>query len=205
MKKIDDDELISLLKKGNITQRSLAARYQCSEAAISKRKKKLEKLGVYNESELPESFTQLGDREKKFVVARLGGANQTLAAQQAFECGTHGSARSRGSQLMRRNDIKVAMSELLQERGLSRTVRIDKLKEHLENKDPNTSLKSIEIANKMEGLYGTDKHLHLHTTREDYEVNTQKMSELDSEIKALEAELGIGDGVIDIEPIDGGN
>ena len=200
MRKINDDELIDCLKNGNMTQKQLAVRFQCSEAAISKRKKRYERLGIYNESKLPESFKKLGDKEQRFIVARLNSVNQTQAALQAFECGTYGSAKAKGSQIARRNDIKIAINELMRDRGLSRTMRIDRLKEHIENKDPNTSLKSIEIANKMEGLYGTNKHLHLQMTREDYEDSVRELADLDLEIKKLKRELGLDQEIIDIEP-----
>jgi transposase len=191
MAKINNDELLRLLKEGNMTQREMAAHFGCSEAAIAKKKKRYKKLGLYNEFEIPEAFMDLSDKERKFVLARIEGKSQGRAVLEAgYDCTTSESARSMGSQLAKRDDIKVAISELMWDRGLTRTVRIDKLKEHLWNKDPNTSLRSIDIANRMEGLYGTDRHLHLHMTREDYDACEREIADLDREIRQLEQELG---------------
>lgn len=144
MRKIDDNELIQMLKEGNMTQKEMADHFGCSEPAITKMKKRYRRLGLYNECEVPETFKNLSDKEQRFVLARVEGKNQTQAALEAFECGTHGSARSMGSQLAKKDDIQKAVSELMQEEGLTRRNRVQVLKKHVYAKDPNVSLKALD-------------------------------------------------------------
>jgi len=187
MRKINDKELIQMLKEGNMTQKEMADHFGCSEPAITKRKKRYRKLGLYNEFEVPETFRNLSDKEQRFVLARVEGKNQTQAALEAFECGTPGSARSIGSQLANRDDIQKAMSELMQEEGLTRRNRVQVLKRHVYANDPNVSLKALDQTWKLEGLY-TEKHVHAHIS---YADCVKDLSELDREIEQLENELGI--------------
>lgn len=178
MRKIDDSELIQMIKEGKLSQREMAEHFGCSQPAISKMKRKYKKWGLLKDpNEVPESFKNLTEKEQKFVIARLEGKNQTESALASFDCSTPESAKSIGSHLMQKNDIKIAISELMQDRGLTRTLRVDKLKEHIEHKDPGTSLKGIDIANRMEGLYGGDKHLHVYPV-EDHGVITRNIKEL---------------------------
>ena len=70
--------------------------------------------------------------------------------------------------------------------GLTRRYRVHRLKDHVDNVDPNVSLKALDQSWKLEGLY-TEKHVHAHVTYEDL---TREIEELDREIAKLEAELG---------------
>jgi transposase len=83
MRKINDNELIQLLKEGRLTQRQMAQHFGCSEPAITKMKKRYRKLGLYDEFAVPESFKELSEKEQKFVLARVEGKNQTQAAKEA--------------------------------------------------------------------------------------------------------------------------
>lgn len=187
MRKINDDELIQLLKEGRMTQKEMADHFGCSEPAITKMKRRYRRLGLYNEFEPPASFAKLSDKEQKFVLARVEGKNQTRAAKEAFECSTDGSARSIGSQLAKNEDIQKSISEIMQEEGLTRRSRIQVLKNHIYNKDPNVSIKALDQTWKLEGLY-TEKHLVAHINYVDY---LKEISELDQEIQELEKELGM--------------
>ena len=166
MRKIDDIELIQMLEEGRMTQKEMAAHFGCSEPAITKMKMRYRKLGIYNGFEVPETFKSLSEKEQRFVLARVEGKNQTQAAKEAFECGTDGSARSLGSQLAKNEDIQKAVSEIMQEEGLTRRNRVKVLKEHVYAKDPNVSLKALDQTWKLEGLY-TEKHVHAHISYAD--------------------------------------
>jgi hypothetical protein len=191
MAKINDEILIRFLKKSNMTQKEMAAHFGCSEPAITKRKKRYKKLGLYNDFELPGAFMNLTEKEQKFVLARVEGKTQTDSVREAYDCSTDGSARSLGSQLMTRNDIQESIGQIMQWEGLTRTKRVRVLKKHIYSKDPNVSLKGLDQSWKLEGLY-LDKHIHAHV-HFDYNAALKKVSELDEEIKQLEAELGIVD------------
>jgi transposase len=71
MRKINDNELIQMLKEGRMTQKEMAEHFRCSEPAITKMKKRYRKLGLYNEFEVPENFKNLSEKEQKFVLARV--------------------------------------------------------------------------------------------------------------------------------------
>jgi transposase len=187
MRKINDDELIQLLKEGRMTQKQMAARFGVSEPAITKMTRKYRKLGLYKEFELPKSFKNLSEKEQKFALALVEGKTQTQAAKEAFECTTEGSARSLGSQLAKDNDIQKVVSELMQEEGLTRRKRIQVLKNHIFNQDPNVSLKALDQTWKLEGLY-TEKHVNLNIN---YADCVKEMEELNREIRELEKELGV--------------
>ena len=71
--------------------------------------------------------------------------------------------------------------------GLTRRYRVHRLKDHVDNVDPNVSLKALDQSWKLEGLY-TEKHVHVHATYEDFK---RELADLDREIEKLEAELGM--------------
>ncbi len=187
MRKINDNELIQMLKEGRMTQKEMADHFGVSEPAITKMKKRYRKLGLYNEYEVPETFKSLSEKEQKFVLARVEGKNQTQSALEAFECSTDGSARSMGSQLAKRDDIQKAVSEIMQEEGLTRRSRVQILRGHVYAKDPNVSLKALEQTWKLEGAY-TEKHVNLNIS---YADMTRNLEEMKREMRELDAELGL--------------
>ena len=187
MRKINDSELIQLLKEGQMTQKEIARHFGCSEPAITKMKKRYKRLGLYDEFAVPESFKALSEKEQKFVLARVEGKNQTRAAAEAFDCWSDASARSMGSQLAKRDDIQKAVSELMWEEGLTRRNRVKILKEHVYAKDPNVSLKALDQTWKLDGAY-IEKHLNVNISYQDME---RELEELDQERKQLENELGL--------------
>jgi len=150
--KINDDKLIELLQEGKMTQLEIAEYFNCSPAAITKRKQRLEAM-----LNIPESFKSLTDKEQRFVLARVEGKNQTQAALGSFECGSMESAKVMGSQLMGRDDIQKAVSELMHEEGLTKRSRVQVLKKHVYAKDPNISLKALDQSWKLDGAY-TEVH-----------------------------------------------
>jgi hypothetical protein len=71
-----------------------------------------------------------------------------------------------GWQLMQKGDIQTAVAELMQEEGLTRRYRVQKLRTHIDHPDPNVSLKGLDQAWKLDGAY-VEKHVHVHATYED--------------------------------------
>jgi len=176
MRKTDDDTIIKMLNEGR-TQKEIAAHFSVSPAAICKRVKKL--------LPEPESLDQLTDKEQTFAVGISKGLTQTDAALEAFDVGSRASAKSLGSQLMAKPDIQIAVRDLMQQQGLTRTYRVRKLKQHVDNRDPNVSLKALDQSWKIDGAY-TEQHVHYHLN---YAVLQKDLEEVESEIAALEVEL----------------
>lgn len=145
---IDDNKLLAMMEEGR-TQKEASEFFGVSEAAVSKRLKRL--------TPLPDSFENLSEKEKKFALEIAGGKTQTQAALNSFEVTSMDSAKSLGSELMRKPSIQQAVSDLLEDYGMGRIFRIKKLRTHADNRDPNVSLKSIDIANKMDGIYSEDR------------------------------------------------
>ena len=179
MRKTDDHEILQMLNEGK-KQKDIAAHFQVSPAAICKRIKRLA-------NQLPESFENLTEKKKKFVLAISEGKTQTQAALNSHECSSLDSAKSMGYQLMQKPDIQIAVAELMQETGLTRRYRVQKLKSHIDHPDPNVSLKGLDQSWKLDGAY-TDNHVHVHTNYQDI-VKTQEI--YDQRIKAFEEKYGI--------------
>lgn len=176
MRKTNDDTILKMLKEGK-TQKEIAEHFSVSPAAICKRVKKL--------LPEPESLDQLTDKEQAFAVGISKGLTQTDAALKAFDVGSRASAKSLGCQLMTKPDIQISVRDLMQQQGLTRTYRVRKLKQHVDNRDPNVSLKALDQSWKIDGAY-TEQHVHYHLNYSDLEKD---LEEVESEIAALEAEL----------------
>jgi len=191
MRKTDDNVILQMLREGK-TQKQIAEHFNVSGAAICKRVKKLL-------NKKPESFERLTKKEQKFAVSVAEGKTQTQAALDSHECSSLDSAKSMGYQLMQKPDIQTAVAELMQEEGLTRRYRVQKLKGHIDHPDPNVSLKGLDQSWKLDGAY-TEKHVHVHTT---YAEMTKNLEDIQAKRKELRAELGLGDDTIDGEIIEG--
>lgn len=146
-KKIDDRVLLEMVDK-DIPQKDIAEHFRVSAPAICQRLRKIRK------ATLPESCQTLTEKQKKFVVAMSEGATRVNAAMESFDCVNRESAKQVSTQLMKRDDIQIAISELMEQEGIGRRYRIRTLKRHIDNTlDPQASLKGVDIANKMENLY----------------------------------------------------
>ena len=178
-RKTDDHIIFKLLNEGK-SQKEIAEHFSVSGAAICKRVKKI--LG-----KKPESFENLTEKKQKFVLAIAEGKTQTQAALDSHECGSLDSAKNVGSQLMKKPDIQIAVAELMQEEGLTRRYRVQKLRSHIQHPDPNISLKGLDQSWKLEGAY-TEKHVHVHTSYQDI-VKAQEIYA--QRIKAFEEKYGI--------------
>ena len=178
-RKTDDKEILHMLNDGK-TQKEIAEHFGVSGAAICKRVKRI--LG-----KKPESFENLTEKEQKFALAIAAGKTQTQAALDSHECSSLDSAKSMGYQLMQKPDIQTAVAELMQEEGLTRRYRVQKLKGHVDHADPNVSLKALDQSWKLDGAY-TEEHVHVHMSYEDMVKNND---EINAKIKAFEKKYGI--------------
>jgi predicted transcriptional regulator len=178
MRITDDDVILKMLKEGK-TQKEIAAHFGVSPAAICKRVKKL--------LPPPESLQDLTEKEQAFAVAISKGMTQTDAAMTAFDVTTRASAKSLGCTLMTKPDIQTAVGDLMQQQGLTRTYRVRKLKQHVDNRDPNVSLKALDQSWKLEGAY-TEKQVHVTATYADL-VNA--VEDIDAEIAKLEEKIRV--------------
>lgn len=151
-RKIDDQLLLNLIEQG-VPQKTIAVHMNCSPAAISKRLKRL--------SSAPENVLEdfnLTEKEKTFCVEKAKGATNTKAALSAYEAGSMASAKAIGSQLMKKHEVRQAIDELMEEHGLTKSYRVRKLKQHVDNRDPNVSLKALDQSWRLDGSYAPEKH-----------------------------------------------
>jgi predicted transcriptional regulator len=153
-RKIDDDVLLEMLNQGKM-QKEIAEHFGVTPVAVCKRVKRL--------LPSPESVLdkhKLTDKEKAFCIEKAKGKTNTQAALASFECSTMKTAKSVGSELMQKPEIQMTIEELMNSKGLTKGYRIGRIKEHADSRDPNVSLKAIDMANRIDNLYGPERHLH---------------------------------------------
>jgi predicted amidohydrolase YtcJ len=176
MRKTDDTIILEMLKDGK-TQKEIAEHFSVSPAAICKRVKRF--------LPPPDSLNELTEKEQAFALAISKGMTQTDAAMASFDVTSRVSAKSLGCNLMAKPDIQVAVADLMQQQGLTRTYRVQKLKQHVDNRDPNVSLKALDQSWKLDGAY-TETHVNLKVNYADYDKTIEV---LDAEIAELEERL----------------
>ena len=148
-RKTDDNIILKLLSEGKM-QKEIAEHFNVSGAAISKRVKKLL-------NKKPESFEKLTMKQQKFALSIVEGKTRTQAALDPHDCSSLDSAKNVGSQLMAKPDIQTAVADLMQEEGLTRRYRVQRLKNHIDHKDPNVSLRGLDQSWKLDGAYAPQK------------------------------------------------
>ncbi|MBI3755394.1 MAG: terminase small subunit [Deltaproteobacteria bacterium] len=144
MRKIDDKKLLEMIKQGKL-QKEIAEHFKVSPVAVCKRLKRL--------LPPPKSLENLTAKEKKFAIEVSRGKTATQATLASYEVSSMNSAKVMGSQLMNKPEIKMAIEELMEWHGLTRSYRIKKLKEHTENRDPGVSLKALDMSFKLANEY----------------------------------------------------
>ena len=189
-RKTDDNIILEMIEEGH-TQKAIAKHFSVSPAAISKRLKKL--LG-----RKPESFERLTEKQQKFALAIAEGKTQTQAALNSHECSTLDSAKNLGSQLMARPDIQTAVAELMQEEGLTRRYRVQKLRTHIDHPDPNVSLKGLDQSWKLDGAY-KEEQVHVHLS---YDDMVKAHEQTKARIREIRKQLGLDPDTIDGEVLD---
>jgi predicted transcriptional regulator len=150
VKKINDETLQEMIKEGK-QQKEVAEFFNVSEAAISKRLKRL------NQSAPPESFNKLSPGEKKFVLAKVEGKSSSASALEAFNCGSIQSAKAMGSKLACDPDIQIAISDLMHQTGIGRRRRVERLRDLIEANDMGIVAKGLDMANRLTGDYAPEK------------------------------------------------
>ena len=148
IRKTNDELVLKRLQEG-WTQKQIADEQGCSPVAIHKRVKKLLHPN--------KAFKKLSKKEKRFVQAIADGKSQTNAALLSHDCTSKDSAKALGHTLAQKPDIQVAVSEIMQQRGLTRAHRVDKLKTHIDSSDAYVSLKGLDQSWKLDGAY-IEKH-----------------------------------------------
>jgi len=186
-RKTDDVQILQMLHEDK-SQKEIAEHFGVSPAAICKRVKLLTQ-------KKPESFENLTEKEQRFAIALAEGKTQTQAALNSHDCSSLDSAKSMGHQLAKKNDIQVAVADLMQETGLTRRYRIQKLKAYVDHPDPNVSLKGLDQSWRLDAAY-VEKNIHIHM---DYEDTVRAKEIVDQKIKALEEKYGIRLGSDTIE------
>jgi phage terminase small subunit len=187
MRKTDDNIILQMHREGKLNK-EIAEYFGVSQPAICKRLKKLL-------NKKPKSFENLTKKEQNFVLAIAEGNTKTQAALDSYECSSRDSAKSMGYQLIQKPDIQTAVAELMQEEGLTRRFRVQKLRSHINHADPTVSLKALDQSWKLDGAY-TEKHVHVHTSYQDM-LKAQEIT--DQRIKAFEEKYGIRFESDDIE------
>jgi hypothetical protein len=150
-RKIDDTVLLDMMKEGR-EQKEAAAYFHVTPAAICKRLKRLQSG--------PEAILDkydLTDRERAFCMEKAKGKTNTQAALASYEVTSTQSAKVIGSQLMGKPEIQDAAREL-QECGLTTRYRVNRIKSHVDHRDPNVSLKALDMSFKLDGSYAPEKH-----------------------------------------------
>jgi hypothetical protein len=172
-RKVDDDKVLQLIKEGK-NQKQIADHFNVSPVAICKRLKRI--------FPKPKSLEKLTDKEQKFVVAVAEGKSRTQAVMDSFDVSSRESAKAMQNTLMQKDDIKIAIAELMQIFGLTRGYRVNKLKSHIDHVDPGISLKGLDMSFKLDGLYAPEKHINMNI---DYPAISKKLEEIREERERL--------------------
>lgn len=104
---------------------------------------------------------KLTEKEQKFCVEKAKGKTATQAVMDSFEVTSRESAKVIGSQLMAKPEIQAAIADLMTHHGLTRSYRIGRLKDHVDNRDPNISLKGLDMSFRLDGSYAPSKHVNI--------------------------------------------
>jgi phage terminase small subunit len=150
IKKIDSEILGKMIAEGK-PQKEMALFFGVSEAAISKRIKRLKR------PDTPDSFKKLTLGEKRFVLAKIEGKSGTASALEAFNCGSVQSAKAIGSRLSNDPDIRIAINDLMHQEGIGRRMRTRRLRDVIQAQDLGIAAKGLDMANRLTGEYAPDK------------------------------------------------
>lgn len=155
---INDDELMALYEQ-HLPQKEIALRLGVSPVSICK---KLQKLLPQPETILDgiQEKYDLTDKELSFCLEKSKGgvSHMNAVLKSRYEATSPQSAKALGGgELMARPEIKQTIEELLNYHGLTKSYRIGKLKEHVNNRDGNLSLKALSESWKLDGSYAQDK------------------------------------------------
>jgi len=142
--KIDVKRMMELLREGKL-QKDVAKELGVSPAAITK---KLQRLSP---PVMPESFQGLTEKEKNFVIEKAKGKTATDAVMRSYDCVSRESAKVLGSNLMAQSKIQQSIADLLDQVGLTKLYRMEKLKTHVDSQDPVIGLKALDMSFHLDG------------------------------------------------------
>jgi hypothetical protein len=180
-----------MMKDGR-TQKEAAVFFGVSEAAVSKRLKRLKPL--------PKSLENLSNKERKFALEFAGGKSQTQAAFDSFEVSSRASAKAIGNQLMKKPSVNAAIADLMEYHGASRSYRVGKLKQHIDSRDPGISLKALDQSWKLDGAYQEEKPNQTINIKQNLAILQMDARRLEEEREKLKAKLaGIRGEILDVE------
>jgi len=154
-RKLIDDELLSLYKRGML-QKDIAKHFNVSPVAVCKRLKRL--------LPAPEAILSkhnLTEKERGFVIAKVNGKSNVQAVMNAYDVTSKESAKAMGTKLMDKPEIRQAIEELMETSGLSRSYRVQKLKEHVDNRDPGVSLRALDMSFRLDASYPPTRNVSL--------------------------------------------
>lgn len=158
MSKINSKELLHLIDT-NIPRKDIADRFQCSQAAISKRLARLRPKTM--EAHEPLKIDSLTPKERAFAIAIASGETQTNAAIKAYDVTTRDSAKSLGCTLMNTHQgIREAIEEL-REREIPLKHLMKRLRQHVDCPDPTASLRAVDMGLKLHNAYPASKNLNI--------------------------------------------
>lgn len=175
-RKVDDNIVLQLLREGK-NQKQIAEHFNVSNVAIHKRLKKI--------LPKPESLEKLTHKEQKFCLAVAEGKSRINAVMEAYDVTSRESAKALQNQLMEKDDIRIAIDELLQIFGLTKGYRINRLRQHIDHPDPNVSLKGLDMSWKLSGDYAPDKHINVNF---DAVAASEKIAKLREALAEYEAQ-----------------
>jgi predicted transcriptional regulator len=189
MRLIDDKAMLEMLDQG-LSQKQVAGHFKVSEAAVSKRLKRLRSY------QLPDSFERLTSKQQKFAISIAEGKSQTTAAMEAFDCADRTSGKALGSRMMKDPDVSVAIQDLLHQEGLGRRKRIRRLKALVMSKDLSVAGKGLDMAFKIAGEYApeqVDIKARWLTIHADIEAVRALMKEREAQKSEVEQKLTASD------------
>ena len=168
MGKIIIPELIEMLDEG-MSQREIAAHFSVSEPAVSMAVAK-----IRQSANRPEVLDRITDKELKFSMEIAGGASQTHAAFVAYDVTSRDAAKSLGCTLMKNDNIKEAISAILETEGLNKRYLVRRLKQHIDCQDTQASLKAVDMGFKLHDAYPASKTANLNLNTQVSPVDLSK-------------------------------
>jgi len=158
-RKINDQVLLSMLHDGKL-QKEIAEHFHVSPVAVCKRVKRL-----FPKPETILSEYNLTDKEKSFVIEKAKGKSNTQAViASKYEVTSMESAKVIGSQLMDKPEVQKALQsipDIFEKIGRGREYRAKKVGQHMENPDPNVSLKALDMGFKLANDYPAQRNINL--------------------------------------------
>lgn len=150
MKRTNDNEILQMLRGGK-QQKEIAAHFGVTPSYICKR------VRLLLPQDEPESLKGLTEKEKRFVLEKAKGKTNLDAAMTSFDVTSRESAKVLGSNLMDKEEIRLAIDELMEQAGMGRRYRVQRLKTCVDHPDPNVTLKALDQSWRLDGSYAPEK------------------------------------------------